>query len=711
MAPGASLSAIPRRRLSGEASGDHEPIRAELFSDEQLERHAVTLADSQVVIRNSTPVVSLLTRIEQDQRELVRCYKAIMDEIEAERAITPAAEWLVDNFHAVEEQIRQVRKDLPRGYFNQLPKLGPGFLEGHPRIFGIMWAYVAHTDSALDPDQLGRFIRAHETRKALTLGELWAAPINLRIVLIENVRRVSEQVVAAARLRAAANRVADRLLGIDGTPPQPHSEVLGDMEGFRPERAFAVQLLRRLTEEPADETMAWLRGELMSQGVDPEEVIQEVHLAQAGATVTMRNIFGSLRLLNDVNWEDWLESVSLIEAELRANPSYLALDFTTRNLYRTAIERLARGSQQDEIDVTRAVLRLAATAPDDLGQDVGFWLIDDGQGQLERSLGYRSPPRERRDRTIRRAGLTGYLAAVALLTGQLVALSLWLVGRLAGGLPPGWAILLVALAAVPASDFSLGLINHRVTRLLHASFLPAFALREGVPEELRTLVVVPTMLTSPTGIAELVDGLEVHFLANDAGEIYFAAVTDWADSPTQHRDDDEGLLQSAQSGIRGLNARYGDRFFLFHRERRYNPGEGMWMGWERKRGKLDELNVLLRGGKDTSYTTIEGRLPGPFAYVITLDADTVLPRASAKKLVAKLAHPLNRARFDPHSGRVTRGYSILAPRVTPSLPPLEDTSFFQTVYSTRQGLDPYAFTTSDVYQDLFAEGSFAGKGI
>ena len=711
MAPGASPSAIPRLRPSGEPWNDHEPIRAELFSDDQLERHAVTLADSQVVIRKSTPVVSLLTRIEQDHRALARCYEAIMDDIEAGRAITPAAEWLVDNFHAVEEQIRQVRKDLPRGYFNQLPKLGPGFLEGHPRIFGIVWAYVAHTDSALDPDQLGRYVRAHETRKALTLGELWAAPINLRIVLIENVRRVSEQVVAAARLRAAADQAADRLLGIDGSPPQGHAEVLGDAAAFHLERAFTVQLLRRLTEEPAEETLTWLRAELLAQGVDPEDAIQEVHQAQARATLTMRNIFGSLRLLNDVNWEDWLESVSLIEAELRTNPGYLALDFTTRNLYRTAIERLARGSGQDEIDVTRAALRLAATAPDDLGQDVGFWLIDDGQRQFERSLGYRSPPRERRARMIRRSGLLGYVTAVALLTSLLVALSLWLVVRLAGGLPAGWVVALGALAAIPASDFALGLINHRVTRVLHASFLPALALRDGVPEELRTLVVVPTMITSLEGIEELIDGLEVHFLANDSGEIYFAAVTDWADCATEHRDDDEGLLEAAKSGIGGLNARYGDRFFLFHRERQYNPGEGVWMGWERKRGKLDELNVLLRGAKDTSYSTIEGRLPGPFRYVITLDSDTVLPRASAKKLVAKLAHPLNRARFDPRSGRVTRGYSILAPRVTPSLPPQEDSSFFQTVYSTRQGLDPYAFTISDVYQDLFGEGSFAGKGI
>ncbi|MGB8022535.1 MAG: glucoamylase family protein [Candidatus Nanopelagicales bacterium] len=682
-----------------------------MFSDELLDQHAVTLADSQLVVRKSTPVVSLLRRIEQDHRALVRCYESLMGEVEAGRAITPAAEWLVDNFHTVEEHIRQVHGDLPRGYFRQLPKLGPGFLEGHPRIFGITWAYVAHTDSNFDPDQLGRYIRAHESRKALTLGELWAAPINLRIVLIENVRRVSEQVVEAARHRTAADRVADRLLGIDGSAPEDLDHVLPDRDGFHPGRAFTVQLIRRLSEEPAEEALAWLRGELRRQGLDPEEAIQEEHQAQARTGVTMRNIFRSLRLLNDVNWEDWLESVSLIEAELRTNQGYAALDFTTRNLYRTAIERLARGSRQDEIDVTRAALRLAATAPDDLGQDVGFWLIDDGLRRFERSLGYRAPFRERRARGIRGAGLPGYLVALALSTCVLVALTLWLVVWLSGDLPAGLVVVLGVLAALPASDYALGLINYRVTRILHASPLPALALRDEVPEELRTLVVVPTMLTSQQGIEELIDSLEVHFLANDSGEVYFAAATDWADSATEHRDDDESLVQAAQSGIRALNERYGDRFFLFHRERQYNPAQGVWMGWERKRGKLDELNRLLRGAKDTSYTTIEGRLPGPFRYVITLDSDTVLPRAAARKLVAKLAHPLNRARFDPHTRRVTRGYSILQPRVTPSLPLREETSFFQGVYSTRRGLDLYAFTISDVYQDLFREGSFAGKGI
>ncbi|MFZ1411178.1 MAG: glucoamylase family protein [Micropruina sp.] len=702
----------PWQLRSGKPWAERTSIRAELFNDQRLEQHAVSLADIQMVVRDSTPVVSLLKRIGQNHRALVRCYRTILADIEADRSITPAAEWLVDNFHTIEQNIRQVHQDLPRGYFKQLPKLGPGFLEGHPRIFGLIWGYIAHTDSLVDPEQLGRYVSAHESRKALTLGELWAVPINLRIILIENVRRVSESIVIAAQHRREADQVADRLLGMDGSTPETLDAVLPDRAGFHPGRAYAVQLIRRLTHQPAEQALAWVHAELLAQGLDPEDAIQEEHQTQARTTVTMHNIFRSLRTLTDVNWEDWLESVSLIEAELRANPVYSALDFTTRNLYRSAIERLARGARQDEIVVTRAAVALARTAPTDLSRDVGYWLLDNGSAEFERSLGYRAPLREKFARLVRKSGLPGYAVALTLVTTALLVLGLWPVVALSGELAPGWVILLAALAAVPTTEVALGLVNQRVMRILRAAPLPALALRDGVPQEFRTLVVVPTMLSSLDWVEELIGALEVHFHANNDGEVYFAAVTDWEDSPTEHRDDDEALLLAAQAGIRELNQRHGDRFFLFHRSRRHNPAEGVWMGWERKRGKLEELNHVLRGRREiTSFSTIEGRLPGPFRYVITLDSDTLLPRSAAKRLVAKLAHPLNQARFEPGTTRVARGYSILQPRVTPSLPLQEDTSFFQSVYTTKQGLDPYAFTISDVYQDLFDEGSFAGKGI
>ncbi len=690
---------------------DIAPIRSELFGPERFDEHAISLADSEMVVRRAAPVVSILQRLNDNADALVNTYDFLAKELREKRTITPAAEWLVDNFHSVETHVRQVRQDLPPGYFEELPKLGTGFLEGHPRIFGIVWAYVAHTDSRFDPELLGRYIRSYESRKALTLGELWAAPIHLRLVLIENLRRVADLVVSSAEDRQRADRLADALLGTEGHPARPLTEVLPNADTFRPSRAYAVQLVRRLSGAHLSEPADWLNARLDAEGIDADALMHSEHQSQARNTVTIRNIFTSLRLISDVNWEDWLESVSLIEDDLRSHSSYADLDFPTRNYYRSAIERLARGANQEEIDVTRAALYRAAHAGDDLAQDVGYWIVGPGLEEFAESIGYRPTARERLVRAGRRVGLAGYLGALTVATAVGLALGLALVAWVAGGLPWGVVLALGLLGSLPLSDLALGLVNYWSARLFHASVLPALALREGITDQLRTLVVIPTMITSDDGVDELLDQIEVHYLANSGGETYFALVTDWADSPTEHQDDDDELLARAQAGISTLNERYGDRFLLFHRTRQYNASEGVWMGWERKRGKLDELNRLLRGDRETSYVAIEGRLPGRFQYVVTVDSDTRLPREAVKRLVAKISHPLNRPVYDPKQGRVTRGYGILQPRVTPSLPLTEGSSFVQRVYSTPRGLDPYAFAVSDVYQDLFGEGSFAGKGI
>lgn len=699
-------------RRSTDPWSDAQPIRSDLFSEEQLARHAMSLADSHMVSRRTRPMVSLLRRMRDNAIILGECYLSLSEAAANGGQISPASEWLIDNFHTLEENTRLARRDLPRGYFGQLPKLGPGALAGHPRIFAIVWAYVAHTDSFFHPDQLARYISAYERRKALTLGELWAVPINLRIMLIENARRQAQLLVTATRHRQQADQLADQLLGLDrGSPVAFDRSLVPAEQADRASRAFCVQLLRRLSGQEIPGLDDWLEGQLTLLGGPAESVIQADLAAQSVATVTMRNIFHSLRLVNDVNWEDWLESVSAIEAELRISAGYRELDFATRNSYRSAIERLARGSGHEELDVARAVISLARESPDEVGREIGFWLVDDGLTAFETDLGYRPTLRERRVRLIKAMGLPGYVGGLLFVTALVVSLLLWAMTALTGGLSVVMVVVLAVLASGPASELVLALLNYALSRVLPTTARPGLELRDGVPDALRTLVVVPTMMTSPDGVDDLMNTLEVHFLANDDGEVYFAAVTDWADAATRSTPDDSILLDRAREQLRALNEKYGDRFLLFHRERRWNPSEGAWMGWERKRGKLMELNAYLRGATDTSYIAVEGRTPGRFRYVITLDSDTRLPRDTAKKLIGKIAHPLNRPVIDPASGRVSRGFSVLQPRVTPSLPSADDTSTFQSVYSTQRGLTPYAVAISDVYQDLFGRGSFSGKGI
>ena len=333
----------------------------------------MSLADSHMVVDRSLKVVSIVDRLDDNAAALLQDYRALLTELGAKRAITPAAEWLVDNFHIVERNVRQVRLDLPPSYFKQLPKLGSGFLAGHPRIFGIMWGYVAHTDSLFDPDLLAHYVRSYEARKALSLGELWAAAITLRLLLLENLRRLADRIVRAAADRERADAFADQLLGLGGQPARPLHELTEQIDRSLNSRAFAVQLIRRLRDQPDPVPAQWITDRLSTHGLDPERIVDDEHHSQSTATVTIRNIFTSLRLIGDVDWSEWLESVSLVEAELRSDGAYVAQDFPSRNLYRSAIEELARGASRPEIDVARAALHQAREGHDAV--DSRSWLL------------------------------------------------------------------------------------------------------------------------------------------------------------------------------------------------------------------------------------------------------------------------------------------------------------------------------------------------
>ncbi len=283
------------------------------------------------------------------------------------------------------------------------------------------------------------------------------------------------------------------------------------------------------------------------------------------------------------------------------------------------------------------------------------------------------------------------------------------------GLPTSLVLILLLMVSLPVSEGRDRLFNTLVTFFVKPFRLTGYEFKEGIPEEARTLVVVPCMITKRDDVDELVRNLEVHYLTNPHGEIYFALLSDWKDSQTEESAADLEVLDYAKREVAQLNGRYDfagkTRFYLLHRRRLYNEAEGCWMGWERKRGKLHELNLLLRGDRDTSYLPGANMVPDNVRYVMTLDADTRLMRDAVTKLVGKMHHPINRPVHDEKTGRVISGYGVLQPRVTPSLTTGKDASVFQRIFSMNRGLDPYVFTVSDVYQDITAEGTFTGKGL
>lgn len=705
---------------------DKAAIREMLFSVERLEEHGRSLAAAQPVQSQRARGHPLLDRLTDNEASLIAAYQAIAAAVSEDAAITPAAEWLIDNFYQVERQIRQVRSDLPPRYYRQLPKLTTGPFAGYPRVFGIAWAFVAHSDSRFDVDVWCRFIHAYQSVQPLTIGELWASAITLRVILVENLRRIAELIVESREDRRRADDVADRLLGTRGRPPESHDVVIADVERGRLSDAFLLQLVYRLRDQGAAVAalLAQLDKRLATRGKTIDGAVNDEQQKQVSANVTVRNIITSMRRISDVDWTEIFERVSVVDGVLADGCGFAEMDFPTRNLYRTAVEELARGSGLSELEIARRAVLAGAQAvagsPEHDGRqaDPGYYLCAGGRQAFETAVGYRPPLAVVFGRFYRALGIGGYIGAGGLVAMLLLALPIVFHTQAT----PGWRIwlgVLGTLGAIPALDAAVALVNQELTHRFGVTPLPALELRSGVPKHLRTLVVVPALLTSVEAIKAQIALLEVHHLGSRAGDVQFALLSDWVDADHEEVEGDEELLRTAIDGIAQLNQRHepapgGDRFLLFHRRRIWNKSQRKWLGWERKRGKLHELNRLLRGATDTTFLPLDGhpaQAPDGVRYVITLDADTRLRRESIQRLIGKMAHPLNQPRLDPGSGRVVEGHAILQPRITTAMPGRGEGSLYQRVLSSMTGIDPYSSAISDVYQDLFEEGSYAGKGI
>ena len=700
------------------------PVRARLLSAEQLGQLGAELARSHRV----DPLARadrLRRRLVDNQQVIGRAVAMLEGAVQAQRRLTPAGEWLIDNIHLVEEQIRIAQRHFPRGYSRELPQLAEGPSAGFPRVYDIALTAISHGDGRIDTEGLSGLVAAYQAVTPLGLGELWALPIMLRLALIENLRHISLRIIADRADRNVADEWADRLTDVAQSDPKHLVLVLADMVRSGPPMAssFVAELVRRLHGQGAALAMplAWIEQWLADAGHSTEHLVQVENQHQAADQVSVSNAIGSIRYLAMMDWREFVEAMSVVEHRLREDPAgtYGQMDFATRDQYRHVVERLAKRGGRPEVEVAQAAVALAQDHADRAGTDdvqahVGYYLIEAGLAQLQRQVAPRRHPFAARDASIGAAPMSLYLLPIACV----VALScLGLVHSADGALGRGWLPLLaIALGVIAFSELGISLVNWAATQLVLPRTLPRLDFSKGIPPHARTLVVVPTMFGSAEAIAALAEALEVRFLANRDEHLHFALLTDFFDADAAVMPEDEALLEAAQREIDALNLRHApehrNRFFLFHRPRLWNERERRFIAHERKRGKLAALNRFLRRGKGDDFLRIVGdtdRL-GHVRYVITLDTDTQLPRDAGRKFAGTLAHPLNRARFDEKRGCVTRGYGILQPRVGTSMSG-QRRSWYARIHGTEPGIDPYTRAVSDVYQDLFAEGSFVGKGI
>ena len=688
----------------------------------QIQEHAERLAAEHQLDIKPLRDKALLKRLEHCRRWMQRVCRDVSEASRLEQSLAPTAEWLLDNEYILESNARDVLLNLPWKFYRQLPALANETDRGTPRIYALAREFAADTDLRVDGDNTLSFIASYQRAATLSIGELWAVPQMLRTVLIEGIQQVASRTLTELHERENAEFWANRLVTSNRRDPNQLFSLMAELTETHPNPSpyFASQIFDFLYDEAAAlaPVQNWLER-IFHKSMN--DIIVREKNRQTKDQISIGNAFTSLRELALLDWKECFERLSEVEQILRQDPAgiYPQMDFPTRNHYRCAIEELRRGSGLQEEQIARVALELAmrplanGDKDDHLSGHVGTYLVGAKREELALRIGCRETVHFRVLHWAYRYHTVVYFVGLGLFSAALVFLALHWGAR---GQTLGIQILLAALLLIPASQLALEVVNYLVIGLCPPRSLPKMDFRiSGIPDACRTLVVVPMMLTDERTVRNEAEKLEIRYLANKEANLLFALYSDYKDAATQETDADAPLLHTATECIETLNQRYGEeRFLLLHRERKWCETEQKFIGWERKRGKLEELNDLIVGTRpqDAARLVYVGtpEFLANIRFVITLDSDTQLPHDTARRMIETLAHPLNQARFDEAGRVLPGGYTIIQPRVSPSLPSASG-SPFSRLFSNPVGIDPYTNTVSDAYQDLTGEGSYQGKGI
>ena len=701
------------------------PIRAEIFGVQRFCQHARSLGQTHRAESMPLWAATFFPHLKSNMVVLREAHKYIGLQASTGYDISPAAEWLLDNFHTIEAQLKEIHDGLPRSYFRSLPMLMDAPLAGLPRIYGIAWAFVAHTDGAFDEELLVQFLMAYQETRELKLSEIWALPTTLRVVLVENLRRLAERVATSKAAREVANLCFDRIESYD-IDALNHVLALLTKRGVG--QVFLTQMTQRLQDRKVSgddisqlSVQDWLRTSLPELG----SMQSQQGADQAADNLSVSNAVSSLRAVGDANWPDIVARTSSLMRLMLTSHLFAAEDAATQDQTLHAIERLSKRSRLSEVVVATTLLDLMQPSEASASETTvaHHWLRGKGLPALLVRLNVRPQWGLSGSGWTARLVLPAYLG---LLLGALFLIVWWLMLRPAAPFadsPYPWLHGVALLALVfPVSEALVAVLNRLISESARPRRLPRLAFADGIPPEHRVIVVIPGMLTSAASVADLAHRLELHYLANPEPQAQFALLTDWADAPAVRLPGDAPLLAAAQRHIDALNAQHPvasnlnndpPRFIVLHRERVFSNSEQCWIGWERKRGKLERLIEALATGVQTAFIDLgpASRLAGGAQYVVTLDSDTQLPPGRLRELVGVAAHPHNQPRFDAGRRTVVSGYGILQPRIVTPLPPTNSVTLFHWMFAGQCGLDPYSTASSEVYQDLFHEGSFTGKGL
>ena len=710
---GHPLSFLLQPESASERAEKIDYVREPLAS-ENLEEAAKQLAlQLQEVGLVKTKKLPLLIQLKKSSESLRTVRRNVAQVQFAEQAVTSSAEWLLDNTHVIQGTIEEVQRNLPRKYYEKLPVLLQGPMQGYPRVYAIAKEIVKSSAYKLNKENIITFLNSFQKIQPLSIGELWAIPLMLRLHLIECLHALALQIDKNLKETELATYWGNRLLSASRHEPEVVPKLLQNLEQEQaaPSPHFAEEVLDHLYDE--EKVIPLVKDWLEMHFNSPlEEIIVKEQLQKTHEEVGFASAIVSLITLSQLTWAGIFEKLSFVDAILTHDPidAYSTMSFTTRDTYRHAIENLSRHSQLSETDIAQRVVDLAAQAKNEFNRHVGYYLVDKGRSAIEKEIDYRPTLLHRIRRTLKTYPVAIYIGILFSFTVLVEALCLYV--SLHNGVSTGLSFLLAGLALIPITEIAIQLTNSLFSQLLPPFILPKMAFDIGIPEKLKTLLVVPVKVSSTSQIETHLTNLEVNYLANSDPMLRFGIFCDFADAPQKHMEEDDALLNFAEKGIEHLESTYGKgKFFLFYRQRIWSESERAWIGGERKRGKLECLNRylvgdalpenILRYGMRENISNVK--------YVITLDADTQIPKAKAKQLIETISHPLNQAVLSA-DGIIERGYTIIQPRVSTNLSLLNHTIFSQ-IFADVTGADPYTQAISDIYQDLMHEGNYHGKGI
>ena len=656
--------------------------------------------------KNSSSRRNVLNELKLSFMKIKENYKYIKALSNEGEDVIGAGQWLLDNIYLIEKEYKTTKKNMPKEYFEDLNEVTFNN-ENSPRIFFLARKMLNENNMNVTEEECINFIL--KNNKKLTMGELWAFPLMLRASIIISLSNITENLKEIYSDKLNGKKLAYKIISDKEHKDSDEYYEIIKKSTFN----FNNQLYKVLKDNSYEDENLYsiLKLNLIENSSD--KCVMKNKLLESKLELEISLLINSIREIDSINWRRFFEETSMVEKILKNDPNniYNRMDFESKDYYRHKIEKISKLNNIDEILIAEKLIFLAKKASDlgkcDFKRHIGYYLIDDGIKYLNEVL-------EITNKINNKMNFKSFFVINVLGTLFLILITLFMGNLLGANYNLGQYILAAVILLIPSSEVVVTLINLVVSKSVEVRHVPKLELN-SISSEQKTIVIVPTIVNSIKDIHKLLEKLEVAYLANKEDNLYFAILADFKDSKEELNDYEKEINLKAIRETETLNIKYckgdeDDKFFFFNRKRVYNPHEGVFMGKERKRGKIMEFIALLKGSKNHTYNVISSNIDciRDAKYIVTLDTDTFLTRGVIKKLIGAMSHPLNKPFCK--EGIVKRGYTIMQPKVSISLES-KNKSKFSKIFGGDSGVDGYSTAYSDTYQDLFAEGSFTGKGI